>query len=647
MSDTSLRPVLALLEALDDLDAHRDDVRWSGRGTARRRAFNARHALPSGALDAPTAALLAQRWRRHFEPDFPAPAPTGAPPPSTATTYFVSSHDAHGAVLRARLECLPPRHAPWQTPWPCPTDDDADAAAEDAMRAAAALLRFTPTEPMRGWHRVVPADADARAWEGLAIEGRSLAAPLALMLLSLWTDHPLDARIAVTGDLDADLRLVLPGDARSAVAAKVAAVQRERACIRTVIVPVGCTPREPSGVEIVEAADLRAVAARFGLPLQRAGARPTSVQGWLRAVDEAEWLVRARAIDPPVMRARLEQLDAASVSLGSSAAPRALDAARLRLLGRLCGYHAHAFAPERALDAHRRIDELVARASAEGRPLPRATFAIVRNVQASLMIDRGRFASARRYAAEALDAARAACDGAEAARVASTLGRIEAHARDDARALALLDAALDELRANIPWETNLCECYRIGTLARLARWDDALDALARARAANAAEDVATGWRADNALYLDYEELKLALRRHDARAAAAAYERCDAQLDARRMGPWPAAGVAVRGVEAALLAGDRNAAAARFEHLVRIAREHPSARREVGRAAALLAIDRATHGEPVDAALATHVDRYVASLDDAEPGSLGAARDAVVDAGSSATTLAALLAVEIR
>jgi len=644
MSDTTIRPVHALLRALDDLDAHRDDAAWIGRGTARRRAFNARHNLPPGALDAPTAALLAQRWRRHFEAEFPPPAPTGAPPAAVAATYWLSSHDAHGAVVRARLERLPPRHAPWSTPWPCPVEEDADLAAEDALRRAAALLRFTPTEPLRGWHRAVPAEGDARAWDDLAIVGRSLSAPLALMLLSLWTDHPLDPRVAVTGDLDAEARLVLPGDARAAVAAKVRAVVRERACIRTVLVPRGCAPREALGIEIVEIDDLRALAARFGVPLAKA-ATPTSVQGWLRAVDEAEWLVRVRAVDPPVMRARLLQLDEASRDFAEDA-PHAIDAARLRLLGRLCGYHAHALAPERALEAHARIDALVARATAANSPLPRATLATVRNVQASLMIDASRFAAARKYAEEALAAARVAQDGAEAARIASTRGRIEAHAREDVRALALLDEALAELRANIPWETNLCECYRIGTLARLGRWDDAAGALAAARATNvAASDVTAGWRADNALYLDYEELKLALRRRDATAATVAHARCEAAIATRAMGPWPATGIAVRGIEAALLAGAADVAAARFERLARIGRDHPSAASEVGRGAAHLLADAAARREPLDPTLRAHLDRYLASIPSGEASALHDAARAA--ASLDASSLATLVAADIR
>ncbi len=653
MSETTIRPVFALLRALDELDAHRNDPGWVGRGAARRRAFNARHHLPPGAIDAPTVALLAQRWRRHFEPELPAPVPTGAPPATIATTYWLSSHDEHGAVLRARLERLPPRHAPWSTPWPCSVDDDADAAAEEAMRRAATLLRFTPTEPLRGWHRAVPADDDARAWDELAIEGSSLSTPLALMFLSTWIDQPLDARIAVTGDLDAELRLVLPGDARAAVTAKVRAVQRERACIRTVLVPRGCAPREALGVEVIEVDDLREVAERFGLKLADASARPTSVQGWLQAVDETEWLVRARAVDPPVMRARLEQLDAASLDyarLGwnDTTAPHAVDAARLRLLGRLCGYQAHALAADRALDTHRRIDELVAHAIRHDRPLPRATLATVRNVQASLMIDAGRFDSARRYVEEALDAARTAQDGAETARIASTRGRIEAHARNDTRALVLLDEALDELRRNIPWETNLCECYRIGTLGRLGRWDDAHAALASARERNvAAPEVTAGWRADNALYLDYEELKLALRRRDAYAAIDAHARCEAQVDLRAMGPWPSTGIAVRGIEAALLAHNSNLAASRFAHVVRIAREHTAAWRELGRGAALLVVDASSRGEPIDEALSAYVARYLASLDAAQPSALATARDACLASPGDAAALAALLDLEIR
>jgi hypothetical protein len=192
----------------------------------------------------------------------------------------------------------------------------------------------------------------------------------------------------------------------------------------------------------------------------------------------------------------------------------------------------------------------------------------------------------------------------------------------------------------------LCECYRIGTLARLGRWDDAIAALSAARATNvAATDVTAGWRADNALYLDYEELKLALRKRDAKVATVAHARCEAAIATRSMGPWPATGIVVRGIEAALLARAPDIAASRFDRLARIGRDHPSAASEVGRGAAHLLADAASRGEALEASLRAHLDRYLASIPATESSAL---HDAARAAESpSAESLAALVAADIR
>ena len=573
MRDTVVRPVLALLRALDELDAHRDEPGYAGRGTARRRAVNARNHLPRGALDLARAREIEDRWRLHFEGSIAPPAASAPPDGELATTYWLSSGDAEGAVLRARLERLPPRRKPWSDFWPCAVDTAADQAAEDAQRRAASLARFQPSEPLRGWHRVVPAEGEPETWRDLSIEGRSLSAPLALMLLSEWLERPLDPTLAVTGDLDAELRLVLPGDSKGSVAAKVRAAVRERACIRAVFVPRGARPdlAASTRVEVIEINHLAELAARFSLPCAEASPRPISVQGWMQAVDEAEWLIRARAAPGPVMRDRLERLEEVARGFeamhGEKRAPSALAASRLRLLGRLCGYHAHQIDAPAALEESGRIDRLLADARLHGRAVPRALVATVRNVQASLMIDRLRFDTARRHAAEAREAALAAGEATEGARIASTRGRVEAHARKDQLALDLLRGALAELEEAIPWETNLCACYLVGVLGRLRRLDEADAALARAREhALSTPGVTEGWRSDNLLYLAYEELKLALLGGDLPRAKSALAECDRRCDPLARGPWPAAGIAVRGAEALLLSGDRDAAFKRLTDL---------------------------------------------------------------------------------
>jgi hypothetical protein len=653
MSDSAIRPVLSLERALEELDR---EHRAAARGPLRRRAFNAKNALPAGAIDRAAMARLALRWERHFEADFPPPEATSAPPAAVGTTYWLSSGDEHGAVLRVRLERLPPRRAPFVELWPGAIEEGSAAldAAEKVYQRVARVARFSPSEPLRGWHRIVPAEVEAHEWRALRIEGRSFGAALALMLLSTWLDAPLDSTIAVTGDLDDALRLTLPAGSRNAVAAKVRAAKRERACIRRVLVPKGLAPDvESDGPEVIEVDGLDDLVRHFGLRLDRLAPPPFSIAAWLGAVEEADWLVRTRATDIPLMRARLERLDSALGDVWSTddrskqARPFAIDAALFRVLGRLCGFASHDVDRDAAIAESARIDQLVEEVHAAGRVLPLASVAQVRNAQASALIDVNRFASARRYAAESLRAANEARDEVEAARIMGTVARIEAHARDDERALRLFDRALAANLDCIPWEANIGRAYRISTLGRLGRSDDAREALREAREeTQQARGMSEGWRTDNALYLDYEDLKLSLALGDLEATRRALATCEGELDARSRGPWPALGVYVRGIDACLRWDDRRGAEARFERLLRRAgSDEVRFATLIGRGAAHLVLDDLAREATPDPGLIERVRAYIARIPDGEESPFTAPRDACRRAIDHAS-LAALIAVEI-
>jgi hypothetical protein len=643
--ETLLRPVHAIFQALEELDQGLRGGAPAHRGPARRRAVNASRALPPGALDREVAARVAARWQAHFEPDFPPPEATGAPPPEVGATYWLSSGDALGAVLRVRLERPPPRSPPFPEFWPCAVPDRSESAAADGSADAAAdrvyarlarMARFTPSEPLRGWHRVVPVEAASPAdWRGLRIEGVSLGAALGLMIASYWLGAPLDPTLAVTGDLDDSLRLVLPAGSREAVAAKVRAVERERACVRRVLVPRGLAPAGWAGrTEVVEVDDFIALARHFGLRCDDLAPPPHSIPSWLAAVNEAEWLIQTRAAALPVMRKRLESLRAALVAVSRPGErPACVDVAHFRVLGRLCGLYTHEGEVTAALDLHRDIDDLVASCHRGGHDLPFALTATVRNAQASAMIDGLRFTTARTYAAEGLAAASGARDSVEGARIAGTMARVEAHARRDGEALLRLSEALAALEQTVPWETNICHVYLVGVLGRLGQGDEARAALADARRrSEGAPGMSEGWRADNALYLDYESLKLALLLSERDAAVARLHDCEARIAQHVRGSWPTGGILVRGVEALLAVGERRAAELRVERLRRLAAPGLApATPLLGQAAALFAIDDATRTGRVDEALLDNVRRYLAAIPDGEENPLRVPRDACLAA----------------
>ncbi len=568
--DTRLRPVLALEQALGRLESLVDPGD-PARGPARQRAVNAARAIPAGALAPARRDALAARLELAVGDAAAIPARATRPPvPAPGTTWWLSSHDDLGAVLRVRLERLGPAERPWPRFWPgaAPADAAADAAAERAFAWAARRRGTRPLTPRLGWHRVVLDELPAAA--APRVEGGSMGAALALMLLSAWSDVPLDPGFAVTGDLDDAGRLTLPEGARRGVHAKVVGLHRERACVRRLFVPVGfAVPSPPGGPEVIPVEDLDALADAVGLA--PGPFRPATLPAWLEAVEEARWLDRVRAVPVPVLAARLEALAEAwpEIATALGREPVAVWTAHLALLTLLCAYRSHAGRPEAAAEVAAALDARLT----EGRPPP-ALVAWARNVEASGMIDRHHFEAARAYLAEAEAAADAAADAVEGARIASTAGRVEAHAGRDAEALVRLDDALARFADAAPWEANIGRAYRIGALARLGRVDAARAALAEARAESDREPgMSDGWRRANELYLAYEALRVEAAAPDGDLDGALTALAD-RLDADGTGPWPHAGACARAVEACLAAGD-GARARRWEaRLAALAGAHP-------------------------------------------------------------------------
>lgn len=104
-----------------------------------------------------------------------------------------------------------------------PIGTAAEEASDEARRAiasaiAAAARRAPPPSPPE-LHRFVP--AQPRALERARIEGRSLSAAAFVSAISLWTDRPVRADVAITGELRGD-RVISVGEIASKVAAAVA-----------------------------------------------------------------------------------------------------------------------------------------------------------------------------------------------------------------------------------------------------------------------------------------------------------------------------------------------------------------------------------------------------------------------------------------
>ncbi len=607
--------MLTLLEALDTLDGL-DTPGDPRRGPARQQVVNALRALPPGALRQEDAPPLLERVASHLE-TFPAlPARALTPPaPAVGATWWLSGHDAAGAVLRVRLDALRPGQRPFEAFWPAGrADTAAERAASRAYDAACAYLGTRPLAPLRGWHRLVLEDLPD-GWPAPEVEGGSMGAPLALMLLSTWTRQPLPVTRAVTGNLDARGRLVLPPSGTAALEAKLRAVARERRCIETVFVPPGYEKVEcPPGLEVRAVEDLRGLAHAFGLS-PGAPPHPITVPAYLEAVEELVALEEMRAAPDGLLRERAESVAGAWAELASATPdpPWALRMAHAELATVLIAVRARCGDVAAATAAVEEADGWI-----EGETLPPLLESRLRNVQASALLPLRRFAQARRYAATARAAAERASHRLQAARVASNQGAIEAHAGRFEASLTYLEEALAAFEEAAPWEANIARCHRVGVLGRLGRFEEAHAALEEAVDRTLGDaHLPAGWRASNLLYLDYEALKLSLLEGETRAMRRAMRRVSARLR-EASGAWPAAGIAARAVEACCRTGDVALADRWLAFLERLAREPgaPDLSRWLGRAHAALCLRRLEMGPPPDPPLCTLTKAWLQQLGEA-------------------------------
>ncbi|MDF1561837.1 MAG: tetratricopeptide repeat protein [Deltaproteobacteria bacterium] len=667
----ALRPVHALRRALARLEelAREGEAGDPRRGPLRQRAWNLARLLPPGSLEEAEAEALQARFREVGDTELPLPSRAfRRPEPLLGATYWLSSHDHLGAVIRLGLLSREEGDRPFASFWPAvEIDEVARDTAGEAYAQAARALGAPPLEPLRGWHRLVCLDPGLDALE--RVEGSSMGAALLLMLLSCWSERPLPQDIAVTGHLDAQGRLRLGGNRERSVAAKREALRRERPCVERLVVPAGLGPEAfaGEGPELVPVETLAELLSLFGLE-DAAAPRPPSVSSWLDAAHEAAWLDRTRSVPPPVLLGRLEALQDAYGHLVAAAGwaeepPWALVQAHTETQVLLCRYRAYAGDRKGAMEAATHLQWLLEEEGGANRPKHAVTARLL-NALASLLIELGRGEEAWRYADAALGAARQAGDALEAARILSTRGRIAAHTGDDDAALLHLADALAAFEEAAPWEANISHCYTLAALARLGRHEEARAALERAEAANdGASGMSEGWQGSNALYLAHERLRLALLSGE--DLAPALERAERLLDARARGPWPAAVIHSRIVEAALRLGELERAAAALEALSGLREAHPVpvVILHQGRAAAATLRHRLEEGLAVDPLLEELAELWVRDRAERGPpapeGPAAALLAAVPEAedaaflaelplapGEKAAGLAALLATDV-
>lgn len=554
----TLRPVLTIEAALEALS---DPKRRREHGPARKRLLRATRSLPPGALSEERASALRARGRGLADDGLVA---TASPPPAVGTTYWLlDTPDRLGLVIRLQMEEVPGASAGareadfWPMGSPLP---EAVEAVRRAWSVGIQWLAEPAIDPPFGWHRLTWADPG----DPLELRGRSHTAPLVAMMLSTKLGTPLPTDEAVTGDVRVDGSLHLPRDAREGIRAKHRALARERACVRTLLVPPGFGDVEVDGPPaVVEVANVDALTERLGLRRPKPGQIATmGGVTWRRAVQSAENAAVTRSLSTPVLLDRLRTLHENDPWRHAARAPWAVEHSRVLLLSRLCEHETHAARLDRAADYSAELDRLLKDGRSHG---PAATRA--RNVQSSLAIDLRRYARARALAAEARERARASGDREEEARVLGTAGRVEAHALRFDAALAALDEALALQLEVIPWETNIVRTYRADVLGHLERHDEALAALDEARSASESLDVEDGWRRHNAAFLGYARTKVLLRAGRLEEAYETGRDCEEALRGAGLpSVWPMAGLLSREVEIALELGHAAESERAFERL---------------------------------------------------------------------------------
>jgi len=552
---------------------------------------------------------------------------------------LVSAHDREGAVFRARIESLQAGDRPFPSFWPPGSSHDGEAtrAATAAFEAACRLLRRPTLAPLLGWHRLLFLDfsEDRRDTEpgleaspkpprdqGLgSLDGASLGAALALMLISRWHQLPLPQDRIVTGSVDLEGRLTLPQASKESILIKAEAIVRERGSVKLLIVPQGLVP-ESHGLplEILPCPTLAELCKLFELdePLQQNSTDPSDPQlapfqstagaqltldAFLAAVEELGWLSSRRQVKVDILRARAERLAHVWPDLISQNAspqdppvPWALQRAYESLLLTLC----QARLQSGDLDAAATLlSELAGAAQLEptqGQSPDHLHRARTLNALASLQIELDSLDAAKSSATQAIAYASLAAHPLEAARAQSTLGRVLAAKAQGDQAISCLEAAIAAFETLAPWESNIAVCTLIGVVSRQGDTPRARELLRQAREDNLARaGQSAGWHLQNRLYLSAEALALELHEAERGRETLSSANLGEEENARELlaaAPhvlWPHALILLRLMRLNALQGRQAVLEQDAHHLLRLCESHPGeiSRRLLDQADALL------------------------------------------------------------
>ncbi len=479
--------------------------------------------------------------RRAFEAAR-AVSPTRAftpPEPAVGTIVVADSDGTLHRALRIRLM----RHVPLAaapTPW---MDDNAHRAFREAERCVRDMVTGTP--PV-SFDTLGPADGDPD-WRvpcsQRPVRGDSVGLPLALARLSDWLDQPLPVDIAATGRLQGSN--VLPV---SRIDEKAQAIVTERPYVRRFFVPQASSyddSRFPT-LRFIPVASVDQAAREAGLDPSRPMRCPDSTGAMLHFAKQMYAFAEDRRFNVPDLRRAIEGLVCAIERVPPSSRGAAHAQAHLLALTRLVEVCTNDLATEDALAAAEQLERL---RNATPSLLSSDPAVVVRGLilHASALIDVPRLDDAECVVKAAL--LLGAQIPLERLRAEETRGRILAHALRDEEAVACLRAVLDAQIREMPENSNIARCYLARSLLRLGRVDEAEQQIAEGRAFNEAHpEMPDGWREDNALFLDYEHIRVLIHRRKWGEADECARKLARHAESRG-GVWPLLGILNRRVDA--------------------------------------------------------------------------------------------------
>ncbi len=403
------------------------------------------------------------------------------------TTILV---DALGPTVRAEATfSRKPAYPEW-------LDHAGVKAAADAEKAAGTLVQCFGEDE---FPTVALAPGEPEPMKQLC--GPSVGLGIAIAMLSRWLEQPTPADTSVSGVVRANGTL----EAIDYIEAKTIALVADRPWVRRLLVP-GERGRVAvvNGVRVEEVDTLADAAHRMGLDTSRPSRAPMIRERLPGAVDATMALVRNRTRDNPWLLDRIERL---WELISHEQEPTfELDTAALHLCDPLAEFRTHRGQSVEAaavLDALRKILE---RRPALPQIIPGKVAGALNSI-ASGFIDLGEATRARDLCVEGMGYA--AKIPPERLRLQGTLGRIEAHSLHDSKAAELLRLAVDGQVDELPKESNIPRCYLISSLVRLGRTADARAQLREGRAVNDRHKH-ENWARDNTVFLDLEEVKIAL-----------------------------------------------------------------------------------------------------------------------------------------